>query len=58
MGWGSKLWNYMKDNDFITYNSATPILAGKREFPEDYPGSIILKILKGLVQRLCYDALF
>lgn len=34
---GEKLWNYMKDNNFITYNSATPILAGKKEFPEDYP---------------------
>jgi len=34
---GEKLWNYMKDTNFITYNSATPILAGKKEFPEDYP---------------------
>lgn len=34
---GGKLWGYMKDNDFITYNSATPILAGKTEFPVDYP---------------------
>ena len=27
----------MKDNDFITYNSATPILAGKKDLPEDFP---------------------
>ena len=45
---GEKLWNYMKDNDFITYNSAAPIIAGKREFPEDYPAALSFKFSRDL----------
>ena len=34
---GSKLCKYLNDTNNITYNSATPILAGKYKLPNDFP---------------------